>query len=268
VSLELVDTHAHLDGPEYASDVDETLARARAAGVARIVCAGQDRATSMATLALARERSLTAPAVGVHPHLAKDAGDLTWLAALLADPLVVAAGEMGLDYHYNFSPPGVQREVFAAQLELAAGLRLPVIVHSREASTDVENLLRAHRPKSAGAVVHCFTESYEIGKRLIDTCDVHLGIGGAVTFKKATDLHDAVARLPLERLVLETDCPFMSPVPYRGKRNEPAYVRLTCEAVARLRGASVEEIARATSANALRLFPKLARPSTSSAHAV
>jgi TatD DNase family protein len=259
VNAPLVDTHAHLDGPDYA-DVRPTLERARDAQVLRIVSAGQDRATSLATLELARLYPQIAPAVGVHPHLAKDAGDLSWLSPLLADPRIVAAGEMGLDYHYNFSPPEVQREVFAAQLALAGSLKLPAIVHSREAGADVEDLLRAHRASSSGVVVHCFTESYETGIRLIETCDAYLGIGGAVTFKKATDLHDAVARLPLERLVLETDCPYMTPVPYRGKRNEPAYLRLTCEAVARLRDASVEEIAQATTANALRLFPRLAIP--------
>lgn len=261
MSLLLVDTHAHLDGPEYREDLDSTLERARDARVLRIVCAGQDRLTSQATLDLARRHEQIAPAVGVHPHLAKDAGDLSWLSTMLQNLQVVAVGEMGLDYHYNFSPPDVQREVFAAQLELAAALKLPAIVHSREAGADVEELLRAHRAKSAGAVVHCFTESYEAGKRLIEMCDVYLGIGGAVTFKKATDLHDAVARLPLERLVLETDCPFMSPVPHRGKRNEPAYVRLTCEAVAQLRGTGADEIAHATTANALRLFPRLAEAS-------
>ena len=254
----LVDTHAHLDGSDYANDLDATLLRAADAGLGAIVCAGQDEVTSRATLDLAARFPQIRPAVGVHPHLAKDAGDLAWLAALLSDPRMVAVGEMGLDYHYNFSPPEVQRQVFAAQLDLAAKFHLPAIVHSREATEDIVRSLRAHRPKSAGVVVHCFTESYDVGMRLIGECDAYLGIGGAVTFKKATDLHDAASRLPLERLVLETDCPYMSPVPYRGKRNEPAYVRLTCEAVARLRSATYEEIASATSANAARLFPKLA----------
>jgi TatD DNase family protein len=257
VTIALVDTHAHLDGEEYAQDLAAALDRARQAGLRKIVCAGQDEATSRATLALSDAFRAVAPAVGVHPHNAADAGEMTWLAQLLAAPAVVAAGEMGLDYHYNFSPPTVQRRVFAAQLELAAQRRLPVIVHCREASEDVLRLLRSHRHAGAGAVVHCFTESYDVGKAFIDSCDAYLGIGGAVTFKKAAPLQDAVRRLPLERLVLETDSPFMSPVPYRGKRNEPAYVRLTCEAVAQLRNASLEEIASATTANALRLFPKL-----------
>lgn len=257
MTISLVDTHAHLDGQEYHDDVSETIARAAEAGVRTMVCAGQDRATSLATLALADRFSSIAPAVGVHPHLAKDSGSLDWLAALLDDPRLVALGEIGLDYHYDFSPREVQRGVFAAQLELAGSRGLPVIIHCREAAADVIALLRSHRKPVSPAVVHCFTESYDLGKRFIDECDAYLGIGGAVTFKKATDLHDAVARLPLERLVLETDCPYMAPVPYRGKRNEPAYVALTCEAVARLRDTSVEEIAAATTANAHKLFPRL-----------
>jgi TatD DNase family protein len=258
VTFALVDTHAHLDGKEYSDDLEPTLARANEAGIATIVCAGQDEATSLATLELARRFAQIAPAVGVHPHEARHAGDLAWLPALLARPSVVAAGEMGLDYHYDFSPRERQREVFAAQLDLAATLKLPVIVHCRQATADVMELLRAHRQKSGRAVVHCFTESYEIGKNFIDSCDAYLGIGGAVTFKKALDLQDAVQRLPLDRLVLETDCPYMSPVPYRGKRNEPAYLWLTCQAVATLRNASVEDITAATTANAMRLFPKIA----------
>ena len=260
MSLSLVDTHAHLDGPEFEADLEQTVARATDACVRAIVSAGQDRATSQATLELAARFPSVAPAVGVHPHLAKDAGDLTWLEPMLDDPRVVAAGEMGLDYHYDFSPRERQREVFERQLDLAGKRGLPAIVHCREAYDDVMEVLRAHRARGTPVVVHCFTASYDIGKELIDECDAFLGIGGAVTFKKATELHDAVRRLPLERLVLETDCPFMTPVPHRGKRNEPAYVSLTCAAVATLRSTSAEAIAQATSANALRLFPKLVAP--------
>lgn len=253
----LVDTHAHLDGPEFESDLGATIARAKDVGIAKIVSAGQDRPTSIATLALSQRFECIAPAVGVHPHLAKDAGDLDWLDRLLEDPRVVAAGEMGLDYHYDFSPRDVQRQAFASQLELASKRGLPVIVHCREAVDDVASLLSAHRRKGIAAVVHCFTESYDVGVQLIELGDLFLGIGGAVTFKKAVDLHDAVSRLPLEKLVLETDCPYMTPVPYRGKRNEPAYLPLTCAAVAELRGTTADVVAKATSANALRLFPRL-----------
>jgi TatD DNase family protein len=254
----LIDTHAHLDGSEYAQDLDAVVGRAIESDVQVMVSAGQDKATSLAALAIADRLDGIVPAVGVHPHLAKDAGDLSWLRDLLDDPRVVAAGEMGLDYHYDFSPRDVQQSVFAQQLDFASERSLPAIIHCREAYDDVMAILRQHRVAGIPVVIHCFTESYELGKRLIDDYDVYLGIGGAATFKKATDLHDAIARLPLERLVLETDCPYMTPVPYRGKRNEPAYIRLTCDAVAALRGVTFEAIAQATTANALRLFPKLA----------
>jgi TatD DNase family protein len=176
---------------------------------------------------------------------------------MVGRPGVVAVGECGLDYHYDFSPRPVQRDVFTRQLELAAEVGLPVIIHCREAEDDVAELLRAHFSRERRGVVHCFTGSYDLGKALIDEFDVYLGLGGAVTFKKAEALHDAASRLPLERLVLETDCPFMTPTPHRGKRNEPAYVGLTCARVAQLRGIAEEAVASATTANALRLFPKL-----------
>jgi len=253
----LADTHAHLDGPEFSADLQDVLARADAAGVRAVVSAGQDEATSRATLALAGANPAIAPAVGVHPHLAKDAGDMRWLETLLDDPRVVAVGEMGLDYHYDHSPRDVQREVLRRQLDMAARRDLPVILHCREAEDDLAAVLREHFARGRLGVVHCFTGTYEWGIRLIDEFGVFLGIGGAVTFKNAVELHDAAARLPLESLVLETDCPFMAPAPNRGKRNEPANIALTCARLAELRGVDPARIATATTANARRLFPKL-----------
>jgi len=257
--LVLVDTHAHLDGAEYSADLDAVLARAAAAGVSTIVSAGQDEATSRATLALAARHRDVRPAVGVHPHLASSAGDLHWLRGLVQDPAVAAVGECGLDYHYDFSPRGVQRDVFARQLELAGETSQPVIIHCRESEDDLIGHLRRHYERDRRAVVHCFTGTFDFGKALIDEFDVYLGIGGAVTFKKAEALHDAAARLPLERLVLETDCPYMTPSPHRGKRNEPAYLALTCARLADLRGVTVDAISQATTDNARRLFPALAQ---------
>ena len=253
----LIDTHAHLDGGAYADDLDQVLTRASAADVGVIVSAGQDEATSIASLVLADAHPLVTPAVGVHPHEAKSAGDLRWLELLLGDPRVAAAGEMGLDYHYDFSPRDVQRVVFERQLDMAGERGLPVIIHCRESENDIAAILRARFARGRLGVVHCFTGSYEWGKQLIDEFGVFLGIGGAVTFKNAKELHDAAARLPLDHLVLETDSPFMSPVPHRGKRNEPAYLPLTCARVAELRGCAPDEIAMATTANARRLFPRL-----------
>jgi len=257
VTSRFVDTHAHLEGDEFAADLDEVISRAASAGVSAVVSAGQDEATSRATLDLAARRPLVAAAVGVHPHEAEDAGDLRWLPPLLMDERVVAAGEMGLDYHYDFSPRDVQRAVFNSQLDLAGEHGLPVIMHCREAEDDVAAALRGHFSKGRLGVLHCFTGSYDAGMRFIEEFDVYLGLGGALTFKKALELHDAATRLPIERLVLETDCPYMTPAPHRGKRNEPAYLALTCARLAELRGASPESIAEATTTNALRLFPRL-----------
>ena len=253
----LVDTHAHLDGDAYASDLEVVLARAMDAGVTRIVTAGQDEATSRKTLDLTAGHAMVAAAVGVHPHEAKGAGDLSWLEPLAHEHGVVALGEMGLDYHYDFSPREIQREVFARQLDLAGRLDLPAIIHCREAEDDVAAALRKHFDRSRRAVIHCWTGAYDAAMTFITEFDVYLGLGGAVTFKSANDLHDAAARLPLDRIVLETDCPYMTPAPHRGKRNEPAYTALTCRRVAELRGVSEDEIAAATTSNAQRLFSRL-----------
>lgn len=255
--MTLADTHAHLDGSDFAADLPAVLARAGAAGVRAIVSAGQDEATSRATLAIAAQHDLVAAAVGVHPHEAKSAGDMRWLEPMLDDPRIVAAGEMGLDYHYDFSPRDVQRDVLGRQLDMAGARGLPVILHCREAEDDLAVVLRERFAPGRLGVVHCFTGTYDWGMRLIDEFGVFLGLGGAITFKNAKDLHDAAARLPLEHLVLETDCPFMTPAPNRGKRNEPVNIALTCVRLAELRGASAPDIAAATTANAARLFPRL-----------
>jgi TatD DNase family protein len=257
VSRVLVDTHAHLDGDAFAADLDAVLERALEAGVARMVTAGQDEVTSRAALELAARHASVSATVGVHPHEAKGASDLQWLEPLARTVGVVAVGEIGLDYHYDFSPRDVQRDVFARQLEVAGRLGLPAIIHCREAVDDVAATLREHFDRERRAVIHCWTGSYDAAMRFIDEFDVYVGLGGAVTFKGATDLHDAAARLPLDRIVLETDCPYMTPAPHRGKRNEPAYISLTCRRVAELRGVSEDDIAAATTSNARRLFPGL-----------
>lgn len=257
MSRVLIDTHAHLDGDAFAADLDAVLTRALDAGVARIVTAGQDEVTSRAALDLAARHKSIAAAVGVHPHEAKGAGDLPWLESFARTGGVVAVGEIGLDYHYDFSPRDIQRAVFASQLDLAGSLGLPAIIHCREAEDDVAATLREHFDRSRRAVIHCWTGPYDAAMRFIEEFDVYVGLGGAVTFKSAADLHDAAARLPLDRLVLETDCPYMTPTPHRGKRNEPAYTALTCRRVAELRGISEDEVAAATTSNARRLFPGL-----------
>lgn len=256
--MQLVDTHAHLDGDEFKDDRADVVARARAAGVEHVVSCAQDEATWRATRDVAARFEGVHAAAGVHPHRAAAAGDMEWLKTAAQDPRVVAIGEIGLDYHYDFSPRDVQRDVFARQLDLADTLGLPAIIHNRESDHDLAAILRARFRRGRLGVVHCFLGSYDAGSRLVDEFDVYLGIGGAVTFAKTQALHDAAARLPLERLVLETDCPFMTPVPHRGHRNEPSYLPLVCRRLAELRGVSESEIASASTRNAMRLFPKLA----------
>ncbi len=255
----LIDTHAHLDGTDYAPDLPDVIARASAAGVAAIVCVSQNEQSSRASLQLAKGFSCIAPAIGVHPHEAKSAGKLDWLESLVRDEAVIAVGEIGLDYHYNFSSRESQREAFVRQLDIAARSGLPVIVHCREAEDDVAALLSKHFAHRDLALLHCFMGSYDVGQSFINQLGAYLGIGGALTFKNVHALHDAAARLPLERLVLETDCPYMTPAPHRGRRNEPSYITYTCRRFAELRGQSEQHIGDATCANAVRLFPKVAR---------
>jgi TatD DNase family protein len=248
----LVDTHCHLGDPAYDADRAEVLQRAWEAGVGHVVVIGESRSSAERALALAgSDRRLSASA-GVHPHDAAgwDAGAAAWLQEVLRDPRVVAAGEMGLDYHYDHSPREVQRAVFDEQLDLAALAGKPAIIHAREADDDVAATLRAH--PAAVAVLHSFSS----GPALLRA---GLGLGhyvsfsGMVTFRN-WQLDDAVRETPLDRLLVETDGPFLAPIPHRGRRNEPAWVRRVAERIAEVRGLAVEELVAQTGENAARLF--------------
>jgi TatD DNase family protein len=248
----LVDTHCHLGDPAYDADRAEVLQRAWEAGVGHVVVIGESRSSAERALALAgSDRRLSASA-GVHPHDAAgwDAGAAAWLQEVLRDPRVVAAGEMGLDYHYDHSPREVQRAVFDEQLDLAALAGKPAIIHAREADDDVAAALRAH--PAAVAVLHSFSS----GPALLRA---GLGLGhyvsfsGMVTFRN-WQLDDAVRETPLDRLLVETDGPFLAPIPHRGRRNEPAWVRRVAERIAEVRGLTVEELVAQTGENAARLF--------------
>jgi TatD DNase family protein len=189
--------------------------------------------------------------VGVHPHDAAKAAPDTWqrLEALLAHPKVIAIGEIGLDYHYDFSPREVQRDVFALQMQLAAAHRKPIVIHTREAWDDTIALLEQHwAPHGLPGVMHCFTGNIAQAEQSL-ALGFYLSFGGVVTFPKATELHEAARAVPLDRILLETDAPYLAPVPQRGKRNEPAFIVHTARRLAELRGVTVEEIARATTEN-------------------
>jgi len=250
--MRLIDSHAHLDSPRFDGDRDAVIERAREAGLVAVLTVGTDLRSSRAAVALAEKHAFIYAAVGVHPHDAKTITPavLDELRALARCPKVVAIGEIGLDYYRDLSPRPVQRRAFGEQLVLAAELGLPVVVHSREAHRDV---LAALRGWGGSAVLH----SYSGGPALLAevlALGFAIGIAGPVTFKKAHALRAVASRVPLERLLVETDCPHLTPEPLRGRRNEPAYVRYVADAVARARGEAPEAVARATTDNARRLL--------------
>lgn len=252
--MRLIDTHCHLDLDAFDDDRAEVLARARAAGVESILVVGFAPERWGPALRLAKTEPGIVVAIGLHPTEAAryDAEVEAGIRKAAAQPPVRAIGEIGLDYHWMTAPADVQRRAFERQLALARELDLPFIVHQREAEEDTLAVLEAAGPPLRG-VMHCFTGDLAYAERCL-ALGLSLGIGGAVTFRKATQLHEVVRQAPLDRLVLETDAPYMTPAPHRGKRNEPAYVRLVAERVAELRGLPLEEVAAATSANAARLF--------------
>lgn len=252
----LFDTHAHLDDDEdYGNDRDEVLERARAAGVALIVNVGYDLESSRRSISLAEKYGLIYASVGIHPHGADEAGPgyLEQLAEMAAHPKVVAMGEMGLDYYRDLSPRPVQRKVFREQLALAKKLDKPVIIHDRDAHAEILSILRKEGLGPAGGVMHCYSGSWELAREFL-AMGFYISIAGPVTFPHAPKLKDVAARVPLDRLLVETDAPYLTPVPHRGKRNEPAYVYYTAEEVARLRGMTTEDLAGACALNGRKLF--------------
>lgn len=257
----LIDSHAHIDDPQFDADRTVVLARARAAGVIRIVNVGYNARTWESTLGLCTERVEGEPTVyaclGLHPNDADDWDDtvIPALRRLLMHPCAVAIGETGLDYYRDYAQPERQRAAFVAQLALAREVGKPVVIHHREAQDDLLAILQAdvaaHGP--VHGVLHAFNGGPAFAQSLLDL-GLHLGFGGPVTFKNATELHAAVRAVPLERVVIETDSPYLAPHPHRSKRNEPAYVALVCARIAALRECEASEIAAITTANAVRLF--------------
>jgi TatD DNase family protein len=253
------DSHAHLDRHSFGDDLDAVIARAFDAGVTGIVTVGAsaDPAHMREAIDLARRHDRIRAAVGIHPHAADAATEASFaaLAELLPDPLVVALGETGLDFHYDLSSREGQRRVFGRQVALAAEAGKPLVIHCREAEEECLAVLAAGPLPDPPGVIHCFGGDLATARRWLELGFV-LSIPGIVTFRKGVDaLHDAVRNVPLDRLLVETDAPWLAPVPMRGKgRNEPAFVRYTVEAVARLRGLAIEDVARVTALNARRLF--------------
>jgi TatD DNase family protein len=255
-----VDSHAHIDGPEFDSDRDEVIRRARAAGVSTILNIGTGDPHSGAlerAVELAEAHADIYTAIGIHPHDARlfDAEAEQLIIKLITQSArVIAWGEIGLDFHYDNSPRDVQTKVFQRQLQLAGEATLPVIIHTREAEAETIEILKSQsvggRPPG---VMHCFSGSNWLARQAIDL-GFYISLSGIVTFKKAEELRATAKEVPLDRLLIETDCPFLAPVPYRGKRNEPAYVVEVARCLADLHGVSVEEIGRITTANFTRMF--------------
>ena len=258
-AVSLWDTHCHLADARFADDRADVLGRARVAGVVAIVVVGAspEAWSPVAALAAGTAADVALPlAAGLHPHEARQASRTAWraLEEVLAAPAAVALGEIGLDYHYDLSPRDAQRHAFAHQLEMAARLGLPVILHERQAAADLLDVLRAVGVPPAGGVWHCFSGDADLARQALDL-GFHLGFGGLATFPKGTDAVRAAARLcPRERLLLETDAPYLSPAPYRGRRNEPARVADVLAFLAALRAEPPAVLAAATTANAAALF--------------
>ncbi|MGJ7036503.1 TatD family hydrolase [Anoxybacillus eryuanensis] len=251
----LFDTHAHLNATQFNEDVEQVIERARAEGVSHIVVVGFDRPTIQRAIKLAEQYSFIYAAVGWHPvdaiHMTDE--DLTMIERLASHPKVVALGEMGLDYYWDQSPKEVQKEVFRKQIRLAKKVKLPIIIHNRDATADIVHILREENAEEVGGVMHCFSGSIEVARQCIDM-NFYISFGGPVTFKNAKKPKEVAKEIPLNRLLIETDCPYLTPHPFRGKRNEPSYVKYVAEAIAELKGLSFEEVAQKTSDNAKRLF--------------
>jgi TatD DNase family protein len=255
----LVDSHAHLDMEEFDPDRAAVLERAARTGLRAVLCPRELTGGRPAVAGPVGEDGRPNPpvvlaAAGVHPHEARKAGPDTYtrLEALAASREILAVGEIGLDFHYNLSPPETQREAFRVQLGLAGRAGLPVIVHSRNAGEEILGTLRGEG-FARGGVLHCFTETWEIASAALDL-GFFISFSGIVTFPKAGDIREVAKKVPLDRLLVETDAPFLAPVPHRGKRNEPAFVAETARLLADLRGEPLERFAAATSENFFRLF--------------
>ncbi|HZG72818.1 MAG TPA: TatD family hydrolase [Chondromyces sp.] len=251
----LFDTHVHLNADQFEDDLDQVIERAKEAGVDQMVVVGFDRPTIKKAMELVEQHDFLYASVGWHPVDAIDMTeeDLQWIEELSNHPKVVALGEMGLDYHWDKSPKEIQKEVFRKQIRLAKKVKLPIIIHNREATQDIVEILKEEEAKEIGGIMHCFSGSAETAKECIDM-NFYISLGGPVTFKNAKKPKEVAAAVPLEKLLIETDCPYLAPHPYRGKRNEPAYVKLVAEQIAVIKGISYQEVAEKTTENAKRLF--------------
>ena len=253
-----VDSHAHLEMEQFNADREQMLARARETGVETIVAIGSGTGPGSLDcgIQLAAQHEFIYATIGIHPHEAKLANDADFaeLARLAQRPKVIAWGEIGLDYHYDNSPRDVQREAFRKQLRMARERELPAVIHTREAEADTLAILNEEwKDSGIAGVIHCFTGTRSFAEAAVEL-GFYISFSGVVTFKNAGELRETACALPVDKILIETDSPFLAPVPYRGRRNEPAFVVETARAIAELRDTTAEEIRQATSANFMRLF--------------
>lgn len=250
-----IDTHAHLFYPNFKDDLNDVLKRAKEKGIDNILIPATDIATSKEVIGLTGKYDFIYGAVGVHPHDSEN-WDKSWinkLKELAAHNKIKAIGEIGLDYYYDFSPVEKQKEAFRDQIELAIELNLPIVVHTRESDDDIYEIIKSYKDTDLKAQFHCFSGDKEKAKRLLDRGH-YISFTGNITFKKADELREVVKYIPLNKLMIETDSPFLTPVPHRGKRNEPAYVKLVGEQIAEIHNISLEDVGRVTSYNAFKFF--------------
>ena len=255
----LIDSHVHLDDPRYDHDRTEVFARAKQAGVEAFITIGCDLATSRAAVALANDHPNVYATVGVHPHEVKriENGSYDEFLQLARHPKVVAYGDIGLDYHYDHSPREIQRQHFREQVHLARTLGLPIVVHTREAEGDTVTILREAKANDVGGVFHCFSGTAQLAKEALEL-GFYLSFSGIITFRNATELREIVQAIPHDRLLIETDAPYLTPSPFRGKRNESSHLRLVAEKMAEIKegntSTAFERIAHITADNTRRLF--------------
>jgi len=250
-----IDTHVHLNADQYEEDLQEVIDRALEAKVERMVVIGFDRKTIERTMQLIEQYDFVYGVIGWHPVDAIDCTqqDLEWIEQLASHPKIVGIGETGLDYYWDKSPKDVQQELFRKQIQLAQKINLPIVIHNRDATGDVVQILREENAASVGGVMHCFSGSVETARECI-AMNFMISLGGPVTFKNSRLPKEVATEIALEHLMIETDAPYLAPHPHRGKRNEPAFVPLVAEEIARLKGLTIEEIAQATTANAKNFF--------------
>lgn len=251
----IFETHAHYDDEAFKNDINEVLTTVRAAGVGRIVNVAASMRSCITSMELASAHEDIYAAVGVHPEETKDLteADIKLLEEYSVNSKVVAIGEIGLDYYWDEPDRGIQKKWFEAQLELARKIKLPVIIHSRDAAQDTLDIMKNHKCEDIGGVIHCFSYGIEMAKQYLDM-GFYIGVGGVVTFKNGKKLKEVVEYVPLDRIVTETDSPYLAPTPNRGKRNDSSNIPFIIEEIARIKGISKEEVEDTTWQNAVKLY--------------